>query len=328
MDAHGIARIKFAQFSSNDPATYGIDYEPIAPMTGAPPVLPSRYAPAPGVYVLSASSLQGVPLADINTYDYFRHREPTARIGHVLFVYNVQPVQPAPGWIAQCTAPTPPLEPADIAEGLGRDDLRVIYFDCARTMVWPGPPSRGWIVLPYALAHDKEAFASRWTGPASLTFEQKQSFALPPYSIFLTSGEPLSLRGAASLSAHFGQSAELLAYRLDRSTVQPGQEVELLTFWRVTGQPPAMLSVMAHLVSADGRVIAVGDGLGFTADQWQVGDVFAQLHLFQIPANVTTGTLWAQTGLYTLENLQRLPVTVNGAAAGDSLRLASVQVKP
>jgi len=75
MDTHGITRIKFAQFSSNDPATYGIDYEPIAPMTGAPPVLPSRFNPAPGVYVLSASSLQGVPLADINTYDYFRHRE-------------------------------------------------------------------------------------------------------------------------------------------------------------------------------------------------------------------------------------------------------------
>jgi hypothetical protein len=328
MDVHGIARIKFAQFSSNDPATYGIDYEPIAPMTGVPPVLPARFNPAPGVYVLSASSLQGVPLADINTYDYFRHREPTARIGHALFVYEVQPVQPVPGWVAQCTAPTPLLEPVDIAEGFGRDDLRVIYFDCAQTMVWSGNTPRGWIVLPYALAHDKNVFVSRWLSQASLMFEQKRSFALPPNSIFFTSGEPLSLGGATSLSAQFGQTAELLAYQIEHSMVRPGQAVELLTFWRVIGQPPAMLSVMAHLVSADGQVIAVGDGLGFTADQWQVGDVFVQRHLFQIPASVTTGTFWAQAGLYTLDNLQRLSVTVNGAAVGDSLRLASLQVKP
>ena len=328
MEAHGITRVKFAQFSSNDPATYGIDYEPIAPMTGAPPVLPSRFNPAPGVYVLSASSLQGVPLADVNAYDYFRHREPTARIGYALFVYDVRPVEPKPGWVTLCAAPAPPLEPSDLVAGLGRDDLRLVYFDCAQTWVLPGNSARGWIALPYALAHDTSAFSARWLNRANLIYEQRQSFELPPHSIFLTSGEPLSLHGTAPLSARFGQTAELLAYRLDRSIVQPGQAAELLTFWHVTGRPPAMLSVMAHLISADGRAIAVGDGLGFTADQWQVGDVFVQRHLFQIPANVTTGTLWAQTGLYTLDNVQRLPVTVNGTAAGDSLRLASLQVKP
>jgi hypothetical protein len=102
----------------------------------------------------------------------------------------------------------------------------------------------------------------------------------------------------------------------------------LLTFWRVTGQPPAMLSVMAHLVTDDGRAIAIADGLGFTADQWQAGDVFIQRHLFQIPSSTPPGLLWAQTGLYTLDDLQRLPVTVNGVPAGDSLRLTPLQVRP
>jgi hypothetical protein len=326
IDAHGIARFKFAQFSSNDPSTYGIDYEPIAPMAGAPPVLPSRFNPAPSVYVLSASSLQGVPLADVNSYDYFRHREPAARIGHALFVYDVQRVEPRPGWVAQCAAPAPPLEPADIAEGFGRGDLRVVYFDCAQTFVWPGNTPRGWVVLPYAQAHNKIAFVARWLSQASLTFEQKQSFALPPYSIFLTLGEP-SWMQSISLLPKFGQTAELLDYRLDHSTARPSQTVELLTFWRVTGQPPAMLSVMAHLVTEDGRAVAVGDGLGFTADQWQAGDVFVQRSLLQIPAGAS-GTLWVQTGLYTLDNIQRLPVAVNGAPTGDSLRLTSLQVKP
>jgi hypothetical protein len=327
LDAHGIARIKFAQFSSNDPATYGIDYEPIAPMTGAPPVLPARFNPAPGVYVLSASSLQGIPLADVNTYDYFRHREPTARIGYALFVYDLRPVDPKPGWVAMCAAPAPPLEPADLAAGFGRDDLRRVYFDCAQTFVLPGHTSRGWWVLPYVLAHDPGAFVSRWLEQAKLVYEQKQSFELPPHSIYLASGEQMKIPDLSSLSARFGQTAELLGYRLGPSTVRPGQSVELLTFWRVISPPSAMLSVMAHLSSMDGRAIAVGDGLGFTADQWQTGDVFAQRHLFQIPVDAPPGELTVQTGLYTLDNIQRLPVTVNGAAAGDTLRLTSLRVE-
>ncbi len=329
LDAHGIARVKFAQFSSNDPATYGIDYEPIAPMTGAPPLLPARFNPAPGVYAISASALQGVPLADINTYDYFRHREPTARIGHAMFVYDVRPIEPSPGWVAVCTAPTPLLEPSDISAGLGRDDVRRVYFDCTQTWVQPGNTSRGWVVLPGALAHDRNAFISRQLSQASLVYEQRQSFELPPHAIFLTSNEQtLALDGMTSQAARFGQIADLLGYRLERTTLRAGQSAELLTLWRVTGRPPAMLSVMAHLVTDEGRAIAVGDGLGFTADQWQPGDMFVQRSLLQIPAGTPSGTLWAQTGLYTLENIQRLPVFVSGASAGDTLRLGALRVEP
>jgi len=330
MDAHGIARVKFAQFSSNDPATYGIEYEPIAPMTGAPPVLPARFNPAPGVYVLSASSLQGVPLADVNTYDYFRHRQPAARIGHALFVYDVRPVEPSPGWVALCAVPVSPLEPPDIIEGFGRSDLRLIYFDCQQNLVIPGDTATGWIVLPYALAHTQDAFISRWLEPTSLVFEQRQSFALPPHSIFFTSGDQMLtvFKGMVPLTAAFGETVELEGYALDRTTVRPGQSVELLTLWRVIGRPPAPLSIMAHLTAADGQAIAVGDGLGFTADQWQVGDVFIQRSLLHVPSYAPPGTVWVQTGLYTLGDIRRLSVTSDNVAAGDSLQLAPLSVQP
>ncbi len=325
MDAHGIARIKLAQFSSNNPAVYEIDYEPIAPMSGAPPVLPARFNPAPGVYVLSASSLQGLPLADINSYDYFRHRRPSARIGHAMFVYDIRPTEPLPGWVASCTAPTPPLEPADLYAGLGRNDMRLVYFDCQQSWVIPGNSAQGWFVLPYALAHDQSAFAQRWLNQASLTFEQKQSFEQPPFSIFMAANSELGLSPA---SAMFGQTAELVGYALNKSTLRPGQSIELLTAWRVIGAPPGMLSVMAHAISPDGAAIAVGDGLGFTSDQWQVGDIFIQRSLLEIPAATPGGTIWIQTGLYTWDNLQRLEVTQNGNTIGDSLRLAQLSIEP
>jgi 4-amino-4-deoxy-L-arabinose transferase-like glycosyltransferase len=331
MDAHGITRIKLAQFSSNDPATYGIDYEPIAPMAGAPPVLPSRFNPAPGVYVLSASSLQGVPLADVNTYDYFRHQTPTARVGHAMFVYDINPLDPKPGWVAQCAAPAPPLEPADVAAGFGRNDLRLVYFDCQQTWVMPGNSASGWVVVPFALAHDPAAFALSWLSHGRLIVEQRQSFDLPPHSIIEFQTPALnSQNGMRALAAPttIGDTAELLGYALDRATVRRGQSVELLTFWRVIGRPPGNLSVMAHLRAADGRTIAIGDGLGFTAEQWQAGDVFVQRHHLSIPLDALPGPVTAQTGLYSLDNLQRLSVSQNGSIIGDSLPLTSLRVEP
>ena len=329
MDAHGIARIKLAQFSSNDPTTYGIDYEPIAPMAGALPVLPSRFNPAPGVYVLSASSLQGVPLADVNTYDYFRHQTPTARIGHAMFVYDVRPADSLPGWVAQCAAPMPPLEPADVAAGFGRNDLRLVYFDCQQTWVMPGNSASGWVILPYSLSQN-DSFARRWLDHTRLIFEQKQSLGLPPHSIFLSAGGGTSptVKGMILVSARFGTAAELQGYALDRLAVRRGQSVELLTFWRVTDHPPGSLSVMAHLRTADGRAIAVGDGLGFTAEQWQANDVFVQRHRLSVPLDAPLGVVTVQTGLYTLDDLQRLPVSQNGDVVGDSLPLATIKVEP
>jgi len=56
------------------------------------------------------------------------------------------------------------------------------------------------------------------------------------------------------------------------------------------------------------------DGLSLWAMGWALrrisgkwGIFFVQRHQFQIPANAPTDTLWAQTGLYTLDKPQRLP---------------------
>jgi len=82
------------------------------------------------------------------------------------------------------------------------------------------------------------------------------------------------------------------------------------------------------LRTVDGRAIAVGDGLGFTAEQWQAGDMFVQRHRLSVPLDAPPGPVTVQTGLYTLDNLQRLAVSQNGSIIGDSLPLASLRVEP
>ncbi|MEA3341058.1 MAG: hypothetical protein U9R15_13930, partial [Chloroflexota bacterium] len=101
-----IGPVRLSAFIFYDPAIYGVEYEPLTPLRGdTPAVFPSRLNPPPGDYVISATTLDGIPLVDPEMYDWFRKREPDAKIGHALFYYRVPPRDPAPGWLAQCTAP-------------------------------------------------------------------------------------------------------------------------------------------------------------------------------------------------------------------------------
>ena len=57
-------------------------------------------------------------------------------------------------------------------------------------------------------------------------------------------------------------------------------------------------AVQAHLPAADGTR-QVADGLGYSADQWQPGDWFAQRHAFTAPGDTL------ETGLYNYVTLER-----------------------
>ncbi len=93
--ANGIEQVQLSMFTFIDPAVYGVCYEALTPMRGdTPAIFPSRFNPPPGDYVISATTLDGIPLADPEMFDWFRRRKPDAIIGHVMFYYRVEPAQP------------------------------------------------------------------------------------------------------------------------------------------------------------------------------------------------------------------------------------------
>jgi Dolichyl-phosphate-mannose-protein mannosyltransferase len=345
LDTHGVSQVKLSVGGSNDPAIYDISYEPIAPMKGAPPVLPSRFNPAPGVYVLSANTYQGLVMADVNNYDWFRHRQPDAQIGYAMFVYTVRPLEPAPAWVAQCAAPATPLDEAVLAEGLGRADLRVIYFDCLKSWVWP--QGAGWYVLPYAVARDPASLPSDPLSGAELGFEQRQSFEYPPFSIFLRQSQPdlarLATEGRVapsdwpptqaqsqglpiSTSTTLSGTLEWLGYTLSQQSIAPGQAVVLTTYWRVVAPPTQPLSILAHMLDAAGRVVVTGDGLGVPVEQWRAGDVIVQRHELAVPKDTPAGQYWVQTGVYSLADGARLPILDRNVVVGDRMLLSPIRV--
>ena len=87
--------IHLSWFGSSYPEHYGIDYEPL-------PGLPHHFNrwfeeptfdvddPEPGLYVISISNLVELPLVDKRFFGYFRTREPDARIGYSVYLYEVE----------------------------------------------------------------------------------------------------------------------------------------------------------------------------------------------------------------------------------------------
>jgi hypothetical protein len=97
MDVHEIEQIKLSWFGSAYPERYGIVYEPLPgvgfgshfELWSDPPF--NRHAPEPGVYAISATNLVGAVFPDHEIYAWFRQREPTAKVGYSIFIYEVPP---------------------------------------------------------------------------------------------------------------------------------------------------------------------------------------------------------------------------------------------
>lgn len=87
--------IKLGWFGTADPDYYGLNYEalpgfprqPFYSQWAVPPF--NTASPEPGTYAISASSLWELPLAQKNVYPWFREREPDARVGYSILIYEV-----------------------------------------------------------------------------------------------------------------------------------------------------------------------------------------------------------------------------------------------
>jgi hypothetical protein len=97
MAENEVDSVKLGWFGIADPAYYGIDYEPMPgfprpefySLWTTPPFDPQQ--PEPGLYAISASSLWESHWGEKWVYLWFREREPDARVGYSILIYEVQP---------------------------------------------------------------------------------------------------------------------------------------------------------------------------------------------------------------------------------------------
>jgi 4-amino-4-deoxy-L-arabinose transferase-like glycosyltransferase len=308
-------------------------------------VVATPFHPSPGRYVVPISALQlgwpGDPDRP-DMYAWFRHVAPEAEIGYSFFVYDVS--TPQPQWIAQCTVPAAPLSAEAISSGFGLEGLRRIDFDCTAGWVYPaGGQQPGAYALHDALLQRRRSFPSlllpppapsdpfvarRLTGtrlaldtprytrefPAFALYEQEEAPELPPYQS-ATARPAEGGWGAAgvSVAAPVPLAGPLSFLGVGVFRDESGLNVE--TWWRVTAGPITRpFSIMAHLLSADGEVLGVADGLAVSPVEILSGDILVQRHRFHEAGNQA---LLLRTGAYWLDTMERWPV--DGIAGADAL---------
>ncbi len=98
MGETGVTSVKLGWFGTADPAYYAIAHEPL-PGLGRDaffrlwwdvPFDPAQ--PEPGLYAISATSLWETPLRpeEKHVYAWFRARQPSARVGYSILIYDLR----------------------------------------------------------------------------------------------------------------------------------------------------------------------------------------------------------------------------------------------
>lgn len=301
--------VYLSYFGEARPEYYGIAYRGL---DSFPPRLMAPNArifypsdPAPGLYAISVTNLQGVHFADHDLYAWFRQRVPLAKIGYSIFVYDV-PSSGPPVNLVLSGVQLDEIAPADHAL-LESNDLRLRWQFPEQAWLQPAASPIYYALTappPPAFADALEPIAS---GPAYTLYRAGPALlSLPPTSVTL------------QLDA-----SRLVAY-LDAPrtvTVAPGSVLTWQTFWRQTGEPVS-LQIFLHLVDADGQIAAQWDGLGVVAAGWQPGDLLFQEHHVQLSPTIAAGRYQVVAGVYRVGDGARWRT----AAGVDSLSLGVVIV--
>jgi len=332
-------QVNLSLFTGSVPERYGIHARPLPGPYQSPDENGfQRFAPAPGVYAISASAWQGLRFHNPDTFDWFRRQTPVARIGHSLFVYDVQPLPSTEKWAAVCYAPDGPIDGDGLAAGLGRTDLRSIFFDCRNAWVYlhgdQGSPlgsGPGYYVVP---AHGDPMIADEMMLGRGVPIYHDRGDAdlskdYPGFTLYRWDGEAQArARIEARIRPPGGEfdfgPASLIGYELDQGPFTPGGVISMTTWWRANSPGEVLLSAYAHLSSGDRLVNS--DGLGVPPQMWQTGDIIAQRHAFKIPSDWPVGDYALHVGLYSVETNRRYPLRVNGQPGDDYPLLTTLRL--
>ena len=307
VEARGLERIHVSWFGAAYPEAYGLNFHPLpgfwrfggeAAAYGLNP-----YAPAPGVYAISASNLQGVAFADHDVYAWFRERTPVARVGHSIHVYEV-PDGLATGETVVLGVPMAGL--ADQESALLRRVPAVRRYDPETGLIVPREGEGAWFIAPEA---------PKWAQVV------RQG---PGYTLF--QGAPRQMP-PQDLEVRFSSFVKVLAYHVADASLGRDKVLTVDVGWGVERAPHRAAVSFAHLVDAEGRYVAGLDGLTAPATCWQEGDLVLQT--YRIPLSVKApGTYQVEIGWYDAETQERWPCFIDDQPRGNRYLLGEVEIKP
>lgn len=364
LDREEPARVHLSWFGSTYPHLYGLDL--------AYRLLPGHYSypypedaanspynpvhPSPGLYLIGATNLQGVGLAAGDVFASFRERQPVARIGHSVMVYEVADSADAAYPTCISGLRFKDLDGETTSLSLGRGGGAVKWFDHTTSFIVPGQGDVAYVLpsLPLGFA---PRWQEGWEAQTQLVYTQEKAARYPAAAVYYLDRASAQawrdqiLQQIATAPMHwssaltFGASTEihpinaparwdygleLLGYQLlSESPLKSGEQLALATVWRATAEmPPAAtdLRVFVHLLDDQSRVWAAEDRLDLDPPTWEPDDLLIQYHQLPLAVDAPPGVYQLEVGLYTSIRMQRLALYDLDAAVSDRLLLQPIEV--
>ncbi len=117
--------------------------------------------------------------------------------------------------------------------------------------------------------------------------------------------------GAKPVGVKFGELAELAGY-----TLEEGEELKLVLYWKVLSETDKSCWVFVHLVDEGGRIVAQHDGIpsggAHPTSLWIAGEVIEDPHILR--GDLPPGRYTILVGLYDPKTMERLRVEAPGNA--------------
>lgn len=139
---------------------------------------------------------------------------------------------------------------------------------------------------------------------------------------------PPAPNGPAQGEIVFGEFARYLGYDIGGLELWPGRRVIFHLYWQVLAPPGGDYMTFIHLLGQDGRLLANWDGaVGqsaygyYSTLVWQPGEYITDERVIALPDGEPPvgGPYRLVIGLYDLIAQTRVPLTIDGVPAGDSL---------
>jgi 4-amino-4-deoxy-L-arabinose transferase-like glycosyltransferase len=170
----------------------------------------------------------------------------------------------------------------------------------------------------------------RWQGSAALADQLQALEAASPTwvspEVHFTQPER---RRFLDSPAQFGDVMALVGYRWSGTLFQPGDVIELITYWRAlrTVEAEDDWVTFVHLLDANSQLLGSIDVLHCPPTGWYPGDIAVQVHRFAIADSAPRAKVaYLEVGVYR-RSTGRLPVMDGTEPIGDRVLLSPIEIQ-
>jgi hypothetical protein len=124
------------------------------------------------------------------------------------------------------------------------------------------------------------------------------------------------------IGAKVGSAISLLGFDLPSSSVQPGNNLRLVLYWRASAPVGENYTVFVHVADADGHPVAQRDAeplnLAYPTSTWAIGQTIRDPYDVLIPSSAHPGVYHLRVGMYLGRTGARLPIVMSGTPSVDN----------